>query len=238
MSEKRLWMWDGWRSAARVLLTFVLLYFLAAFLTGGVDELLYGNRHGNARTAACESNMKQLGLAFGQYSQDSDETLPRDTNAAGHGWREAIYPYVKASGIYHCPDDSRDYSYDAPDNLPKSYTVNHVSSTYPLRQKMFANPARTISVIDTRGYDGEQWDMTSPAFLPSSHRALYAHTGRHLFYQHPAGRLNCLFADGHVRSYNPMKTLAPINLWTPNNMPFVGQDLSNARAILTHAEEK
>ena len=30
----------------------------------------------NARRASCQSNLKQLGLAFLQYSQDSDEQYP------------------------------------------------------------------------------------------------------------------------------------------------------------------
>ena len=36
----------------------------------------------NARRASCQSNLKQLGLALTQYTQDSDETVP------GSGTRE------------------------------------------------------------------------------------------------------------------------------------------------------
>ncbi len=78
--------------------------------------------------------------------------------------------------------------------------------------------------------------MTSPAFLPPSGREPYTHKPSHYFYQHPTGALNVLFVDGHVKAMKPDATLTPINLWTPNNVPFAGQDLSNARAILTHAE--
>ena len=71
----------------------------------------------NARRASCESNMKQLGLAFIQYTQDTDEQMPSgryisgidDTTTlapTGAGWAGQIYQYVKATGVYKCPDDS------------------------------------------------------------------------------------------------------------------------------------
>ena len=61
----------------------------------------------NARRASCQSNMKQLGLAFVQYQQDSDERYPTDTNGGYRsGWGGAVYSYVKSTGVYACPDDS------------------------------------------------------------------------------------------------------------------------------------
>ena len=69
-----------------------------------------------ARQTACVSNMKQLGLAFMQYSQDNDEGMPMafDPGFPGvgpgqGGWAGAIFPYVKAKGAFACPSDgSRD----------------------------------------------------------------------------------------------------------------------------------
>jgi len=66
-----------------------------------------------ARQTACLSNMKQLGLALTQYTQDNDETFPsgmfqnRGPGAnAGCGWAGQIYPYVKSVAVFRCPDDS------------------------------------------------------------------------------------------------------------------------------------
>ncbi len=78
----------------------------------------------NARAITCESNLKQLGLAMTQYTQDSDETFPRgqyqDANGTYLDWQNAIYPYVKngtstgkaggtavfngQGGVWSCPD--------------------------------------------------------------------------------------------------------------------------------------
>ncbi|MCW3062516.1 MAG: hypothetical protein JWQ02_4337, partial [Capsulimonas sp.] len=48
-----------------------------------------------------------------QYLQDNDETFPCNNRYnfggnnywEGHGWGSAIYPYVKSTEVYHCPDD-------------------------------------------------------------------------------------------------------------------------------------
>ena len=65
-----------------------------------------------ARQASCTSNEKQLGLAFAQYAQDFDEALPITFCGAvttpvpsGAGWAGLVYPYVKSTGVFTCPDD-------------------------------------------------------------------------------------------------------------------------------------
>jgi len=87
-----------------------------------------------ARQTSCTSNMKQLGLAFMQYSQDNDEMNPSGVYVGatsmpiGAGWGGQIYPYVKSSGVYKCPDDSNSTVTDPitttlVDN-PVSYALN------------------------------------------------------------------------------------------------------------------
>ena len=90
----------------------------------------------NARRASCQSNLKQLGLAFTQYEQDSDEKMPygsnrqkadgtyNDDGGNGRGWAGPIYPFVKATGVYKCPDDSTAPNGTAPVYYPVSYGYN------------------------------------------------------------------------------------------------------------------
>jgi prepilin-type N-terminal cleavage/methylation domain-containing protein/prepilin-type processing-associated H-X9-DG protein len=50
-----------------------------------------------ARQASCESNMKQLGLAFAQYCQDNDEMVPA-VHVIGNGTKKSdIFPGIPAS---------------------------------------------------------------------------------------------------------------------------------------------
>jgi len=62
-----------------------------------------------ARQTSCLSNEKQLGLGFIQYAQDNNETYPYDTSGGYYdeqGWAGEIYPYVKSTGVFTCPDDT------------------------------------------------------------------------------------------------------------------------------------
>ncbi len=77
----------------------------------------------NARRASCQSNMKQLGLAFIQYTQDADEKYPTsfDQVSSGRGWGGKVYPFVKSTGVFKCPDDSTPVSGVL---VPVSYAFN------------------------------------------------------------------------------------------------------------------
>ena len=90
-----------------LLVVIAILAILAAILFP-----VFQNVRENARRSACQSNLKQLGLAFTQYAQDSDEVLPmgvsagRDNLGRGDGWAGRIYPFVRSAGVFACPDDS------------------------------------------------------------------------------------------------------------------------------------
>ena len=206
-------------------LALLFLFLFGPFLI----QLLYVGPNGYTR-ASCQSNLKQLGLALIQYAQDNDNQYPPITQPA---WREAIYPFVKSTGVYQCPDDRSNPINPTSNNLPHSYAANVTG------WNGMGNPSEVITVVDVRGYEGPEWNITSPAFAPLSSRELYTHKPRHIFYDQPIGRLNCLFADGHVKSLIPMATLSPVvNLWTRDNVPFTGPSLQNAQAILQHAEHE
>ncbi len=80
-----------------------------------------------ARQTSCESNMKQLGLAFVQYSQDYDEAMPVPFSFyPGQGWAATIYPYDKSAGVFGCPSDGTAPSVGF---SPESYAFN--TNLYP-----------------------------------------------------------------------------------------------------------
>ena len=83
----------------------------------------------NARRTSCMSNVKQMALAFMQYTQDYDERLPTyqrcatqqapggirgwnnsvacpGTNQAAHPWNNQIQPYITSTQIFNCPSSS------------------------------------------------------------------------------------------------------------------------------------
>jgi prepilin-type N-terminal cleavage/methylation domain-containing protein/prepilin-type processing-associated H-X9-DG protein len=104
----------------------------------------------NARRASCQSNLKQLGLAFIQYEQDADEKLPNGSaapNYAGIGWGGQIYSYVKSTGVYKCPDDSTP---TVGNSTPVSYADNYITSNNAAINQM-AEPAITIQLTECVG---------------------------------------------------------------------------------------
>jgi len=60
-----------------------------------------------ARQTSCVSNMKQIGLAIAQYTQDNDETYPNGLQPSWWActWVLNVQPYVKSYDVFHCPDD-------------------------------------------------------------------------------------------------------------------------------------
>ena len=82
----------------------------------------------NARRASCQSNLKQLALGVVQYQQDSDEKFPGNNNGQGRGWGGRIYPFVKSTGVFKCPDDSTAPNPANTAQVPISYTMNNLLS--------------------------------------------------------------------------------------------------------------
>ena len=108
----------------------------------------------NARRTSCQSNLKQIGLAFTQYTQDADEkypsglvggvppviaTPPNAATGCGIGWGGQVYSFVKSAGVYKCPDDSTAASGI---RVPISYALNQFAPTLSLAQ--FQAPANTV----------------------------------------------------------------------------------------------
>jgi len=66
-----------------------------------------------ARQASCQSNLKQLALAFLMYANDYDEQLPVFVMPCHGGvwdgtqnphWIYRVEPYIKNKKLWHCPD--------------------------------------------------------------------------------------------------------------------------------------
>src|SRR6186997_2874835 len=92
-----------------LLVVIAIIAILAAILFP-----VFARARENARRSSCQSNLKQLGLGFAQYTQDYDERLPEFSNGnpvtgpfAFDGWGNSIQSYVKSYQILKCPSGAR-----------------------------------------------------------------------------------------------------------------------------------
>ncbi len=113
----------------------------------------------NARRAACQSNLKQLGLALIQYTQDNEERYPPGNYVdpwgfEGRGWAGEVYPYVKSAAVFRCPDD--------PTALPAvSYCFNSNLDGHRSDGMLAASAAPASTVLLSESY-GVSADPSNP----------------------------------------------------------------------------
>lgn len=84
-----------------LLVVIAIIAILAAILFP-----VFARARENARKSTCQSNLKQLGVAFAMYRQDYDQLgMPRDTGVAPNRvyWTNLVSPYVKNTGVLRCP---------------------------------------------------------------------------------------------------------------------------------------
>ena len=139
-----------------------------------------------ARQTSCLSNLKQISLAALQYGQDNNESYfpVRDWSVTpSQTWINMIYPYVKSSGVYKCPDDSSTalvgIPYTAGATFHDSYLDNNLfgngwvaafgntpghTGFYSTLQSQITKPASTVFFCD----GGAQSTTTAPYVTSSS----------------------------------------------------------------------
>ncbi|MGI4789780.1 MAG: DUF1559 domain-containing protein [Janthinobacterium lividum] len=152
----------------------------------------------------CQSNMKQLGLALIQYTQDADNVYPSGVNAAGNGWAEQLYPYIKSTGVYHCPKDAQDGNY-----------ISYAENRNIVRQKLakFANPSTTIAFYEfsTVGCDPSQPETSSATGINAPQDST-----RH---DSQTFGLNFLMADGSAKYLIPGQVSGGLGAISPKKLP-------------------
>ncbi|MEI6501936.1 MAG: DUF1559 domain-containing protein [Armatimonadota bacterium] len=195
-----------------LLVVIAIIAILAAILFP-----VFAKAREKARQSSCLSNVKQMGLAFMQYAQDYDETLPTDWVTLPPGvawtdrytWRAMISPYIKNTQIFTCPSDTAAYTgalagqcQNGEGNLPGSYGDNtfHWDAGVPnppgtlyCKLGQIVMPAQLITVGDSSG-GGHQI-----SFQLNTLNTVRADVGS---MRHNEG-CNYGFADGHAKWLKP-----------------------------------
>ena len=177
----------------------------------------------NARSASCQSNLKQIGLAWMMYSQDYDGAFGMDNQFPDYGslyalqtWssltlinlstgvgtadssKGLLQPYMKAAAIQTCPDlvltNASPYG-----GFPTGYGKNLYLGN--VQDSQIQSPAETIIL-------GDSINLYPGAFYPAdalNYPSLYAAVNQPsptTHFRHHE-RANILWCDGHVKSMPP-----------------------------------
>lgn len=160
-----------------LLVVIAIIALLAAILFP-----VFGRARENARRASCQSNLKQMGLAMIQYTQDYDERycysirqtteLPPDgafwTNFSGNWlWPQTLYAYHKSKQVFACPSGVSAWAtspayghYGVNERFcPSWFTGN---TTVPLHTATVASPASIYLFMDA-GYYRMSPNTVNPA---------------------------------------------------------------------------
>ena len=183
-----------------------------------------------ARQITCASNMRQLGLAAQQYCQDNDEILPSNYDGSisttppalpSGAWMiysvsatdtskkvffpeyGSIYPYVKSTKVYVCPDDSAGAITGDTYAVNSCTQSNTISKTDPNKGYRTGKALAGIEAPSAMMLYGEEdagFGSTNDAFLNLKFSTGSGTSFDTIAKFHTDGT-NVTFVDGHVKYY-------------------------------------
>ena len=178
-----------------------------------------------ARSATCQSNLHQIGIALQLYLSDYNRLYPSlNAHPQNCSWSYNMVPYTKSEAVFSCPEDtSKSFQTGCPPNKVEghitymfkgaySFNVPNVYLTAQLSDVRIVAPTRLISVLDGDG-DHTGAPPGQGAFSVEDLKTM-AVALRH------KGGANALFADGHVK-WLPTEQLSDRTHWT-----LTGRDIS------------
>ncbi len=164
---------------------------------------VFATARGKAREITCVSNLRQIGMAMGMYTQDYDGYYPYAADPADKNFpvlwnitraemdlvpylHEALMPYVKSKALFHCPADSGFTRIDFVelDLLARPSSFEQFGTSYYYRTEIAATHATESSIQ-----------------MPAQINMIFDGKGDwHGSRIPPALRYNVLHVDGHVKN--------------------------------------
>jgi prepilin-type N-terminal cleavage/methylation domain-containing protein/prepilin-type processing-associated H-X9-DG protein len=223
-----------------LLVVIAIIAILAAILFP-----VFGRARENARRSSCQSNLKQIGLSFAQYTQDYDERYPTSRFDNNFVWDRLLQPYMgikagygQSPMVFLCPSDT------APTPDTAVYGVGATVRTYAMprpagdKYGIVTNdpgnravsevvaPSTTLLLVETPGtasyanvYSNTSGAVVECAAEPCTNAG---NAGQDRY--SPGKQLhfdgwNYLFADGHVKWLKPISTVRTPGVSYPLGAP-------------------
>ncbi len=194
-----------------LLVVIAIIAILAAILFP-----VFARARAKAKCASCQSNLKQLALAFIMYAQDYDEAFPTpSTNfpdsawpwlpqwhpklyggGTEYGWMALLYGYTRTREIFYCPSGP---THNLDEQINRSYAWNQTGTAGRVAgaRNQLEFPAETFLVMDASYPHLHRYGLTRDGLQ----RLLgYWETNPKKMGARHNGMHNVAFCDGHVKS--------------------------------------
>ncbi len=191
-----------WPPVTQLVAAVCIIVFIAAILYPVFQKPREGNRRDY-----CRRNLKQLSIAFIQYSQDADENFPSGVNATGNGWAGRLYSFTRSTAVYQCPRDKQEdkfISYAENQNLVRQNWEN------------LTKPAATVELYE---FSTPSCDPSTPEAVSATGLSAPQDSTRH---DPSTFGLNFLMTDGHVKWLLPAQVSGGMNAVSPKALPSGG----------------
>jgi general secretion pathway protein G len=190
-----------------ILVVVAIIGILAAILFP-----VFATAREKARSASCQSNLKQLGAAMAMYVGDweryphavdpadkyapqiwQDQAVAAGFDLANIGMlTDVLQPYTKNQQVWHCPSDT---GFDKPDNIP--YQLGG-APTYPSCYEKYGTSYFYRTELMFRNLMEEA--LPNPTATNVLEDATGEWHGASVLNLNNGRRYNMLFADGHVKN--------------------------------------
>ena len=177
---------------------------------------VFAQARDKARGISCVSNLRQMGMALVQYTQDYDGNMPNNDNSGGGGRWESTFdmmrPYYKSDQVLICPAATEADKFHIFSDSSRPLCTYSINNTYwydgtektfekpGMLESAFADPSNTVFLGDSKAEGGNAWgfQVTGYQYMATTPITQGSGSQGSFSYRHRGGA-NFVFFDGHVK---------------------------------------
>ena len=167
---------------------------------------VFSSARESARIATCSSNLKQIYVGTQLYMNDSNGTYPYRFLGASCDWADMVYPYVKSTAVFECPNaEQGEFKLGCPPDTPSTetspeirwggsynYNLLRVGKRQRIRESGVGRPSDVALFVDGSGSFITPYDRLYESTMQANQNNADGERGHR-------GGFNFCFADGHIK---------------------------------------